>query len=346
MRSKPMKLNKHLAPSSTFGLAGAISIAIYSVSFSPMAMAQSASDACLLEAMANASPETTMAQLRASCSELSSQQISVSERRLSVLDQTIIAERQSLDREYTITPHRPNFALPISHNATPSQYEDFVDLGDESIDHAEAEFQVSIKFPLAQGIFGGDTDLLVGYTSHSWWQVYNDASAPFRETNYEPEVFLRHYGGPEILGAKVAFWDLGFTHQSNGRSDLDNRETSRSWNRINGTVGFEVGDLTLALNAWYRIPEDDDDDDNPDLHQYIGYGSLRAVYTPNKNTFSVMYRPGTKEDGIEATWSYPLNDHLRIYARAFKGYGDSLLDYDREVERIGVGFAINDLLMR
>lgn len=55
---------------------------------------------------------------------------------------------------------------------------------------------------------------------------------------------------------------------------------------------------------------------------------------------------GTEEDSIEATWSYPIDNHLRIYARAFKDYGESLLDYDREVDRIGIGFAINDILMR
>lgn len=320
-------------------------IAMSVLSLSPKATAQ-ASDACLLEAMTNASPETTLAQLRASCSDLISEEVAVSRISLSIADQTIITDRQNLDREYSITPHRPNFVIPISHNATPSQYEDLIDLGDVSIDHTEAEFQVSIKFPLAQGMFDGNTDLLVGYTSHSWWQLYNDASAPFRETNYEPEIFLRHYGGPKIFGAQTAFWDFGFNHQSNGRSSLDNIKVSRSWNRLTGTVGFEFGDLSMAVQAWYRIPENDEGDDNPNLYQYLGYGSVEAVYTPNRNTFNLKYRPGTKKDSIEATWSYPINSHLRIYARAFKGYGESLLDYDREVERIGIGFAINDILMR
>jgi len=32
--------------------------------------------------------------------------------------------------------------------------------------------------------------LYFGFTAMSFWQVYNDAvSKPFRETNYEPEVF-------------------------------------------------------------------------------------------------------------------------------------------------------------
>jgi len=100
----------------------------------------------------------------------------------------------------------------------------------------------------------------------------------------------------------------------------------------------------VALEAWYRIPEDDDDDDNPDIYQYRGYGQIRAAWTPNRNTFTAMYRPGTKEAGLELTWSYPLNDHMRIYSKYYSGYGESLIDYDHRVERIGIGFAINDFL--
>lgn len=65
-------------------------------------------------------------------------------------------------------------------------------------------------------------DLLLGYTTRSWWQVYNDdenVSSAFRETNYEPEVFLRHYGGPEFLGGRIAGFDIGLNHQSNGRGE-------------------------------------------------------------------------------------------------------------------------------
>jgi phospholipase A1 len=71
---------------------------------------------------------------------------------------------------------------------------------------------------------------------------------------------------------------------------------------------------------------------------------VRAVWTPNRNTFTAMLRPGTQESGFEFTWSYPLTNHLRLFAQYYNGYGESLIDYDQKVERVGVGFAINDYL--
>jgi phospholipase A1 len=49
-------------------------------------------------------------------------------------------------------------------------------------------------------------------------------------------------------------------HQSNGRGG----SLSRSWNRLFANFVAERGNLALSLNPWYRIPEEDDDD-NPVL---------------------------------------------------------------------------------
>lgn len=37
---------------------------------------------------------------------------------------------------------------------------------------------------------------------------------------------------------------------------------------------------------------------------------------------------------------------MRVYAQWYYGYGESLLDYDRRVNRFGIGIALNDYLMR
>jgi phospholipase A1 len=84
---------------------------------------------------------------------------------------------------------------------------------------------------------------------------------------------------------RVRTLTLGFNHQSNGRSE----PLSRSWNRIVGNVGLERGNFTLLLNTWYRIPEDEEDDDNPDIEDYPGYGESLVDYNHSSNRIGIGF---------------------------------------------------------
>ena len=90
----------------------------------------------------------------------------------------------------------------------------------ENLDNTEAKFQISFKLRL------WTTDdrrwgVWAAYTQQNQWQVYNgDISRPFRETNYMPELFVSYRPGIDLGGGFQ--WNLlnvGYTHQSNGRSD-------------------------------------------------------------------------------------------------------------------------------
>jgi phospholipase A1 len=327
-------------------------LSVYALVFSSAAYTADTST-CYFEAIESASPETTVAELRAQCEtpeatssaststvddEYAMKKKIVPREGASFSDQ-IAAEQQSLDRSYSLTPHKPNYLLAYSYSRNPN-----LEIGDsdERLDKQEAVLQISVKFPVWREILGTNNDLMFAYTGKSWFQAYNSAlSKPFRETNYEPEVFLRHYGGPEFLGMRIAGWDFGYNHQSNGRSEPQ----SRSWDRLMGRMALDItSTLSLAMRAWYRLPESAAEDDNPDIHHYMGYGDLRAIWAPNKNTFTAMIRPGTQERGFELTWSYPINNHFRIYTHYYRGYGESLIDYNHKVERIGIGFSINDYI--
>jgi phospholipase A1 len=309
---------------------------------------------CLLEGLETATDTTTVAQLRERCRQQGAgvdepaappAPVAATTDRPSAVERRLQQDFSAQERDFLLTAHRPNFLLPLAYNSKPND-KPFTDIDPAApeLDNAEVQFQVSIKFPLVRQLWG-DNDLLMAYTARSWWQFYNDddqVSEAFRETNYEPEVFLRHYGGPELLGGRIAGFDVGINHQSNGRGEA----LSRSWNRVMGQTVLDYGDLAVALRAWYRIPEDDEDDDNPKMHRYLGYGDVRTVWAPNRNTFSFMLRPGTEEFAYELTWSYPISEWLRVYALYFNGFGESLLDYDQRVERVGIGFALTDYLMR
>lgn len=55
----------------------------------------------------------------------------------------------------------------------------------------ELKFQLSLAFPIWRGILGDNSVLAASYTQRSWWQISNSKeSSPFRETNYEPQLFV------------------------------------------------------------------------------------------------------------------------------------------------------------
>ena len=260
---------------------------------------------------------------------------------LTPLEERIALENKSADNPFVITPHKPTYILPVAYNSSPNQapYENAVD-GD--IDNIEIKFQISFKIPLVKNLFGNNGHLGVAYTQQSFWQAYNSAiSAPFRETNHEPEVMLTFTNDRNILGFRHRLTVLGFVHQSNGRSGL----LSRSWNRFYADFIFERGSLVFSIKPWYRIPENESEDDNPDIYKYLGYGEYSAAYRKGKHTYSILLRNNFRSDNkgaVQIDWSFPMyQKKLRGYLQYFNGYGESLIDYNDFTNRLGIGVILN-----
>jgi phospholipase A1 len=108
---------------------------------------------------------------------------------------------------YVLTPHKPNYFLLAAYNTQPPNQGPFdIAYPDEDYDlqSTEAKFQVSLKFPVLFDMFGKNGDLFMAYTNRSFWQMYNsDISAPFRETNHEPEVWISFDTDWDFLGLKT-----------------------------------------------------------------------------------------------------------------------------------------------
>jgi phospholipase A1 len=242
-----------------------------------------------------------------------------------------------------ITFHRTNYALAFSYNSSPNPAPlQEIDPA-KTLTKPEVTFQLSFKAKLWQDVFGKDMDLWFGYTQRSFWQLYNvKDSAPFRETNYEPELLLNFRTRFSLLGLEARFIQLGLNHQSNGQSE----PLSRSWNRIVANVGLERGDFSLLLKGWFHFPESEADDDNPGINSYMGYGEVWAYYFLKKHRLGVMLRDnldfGENRGAIQLEWSFPLFAQIGGYVQYYFGYGESLLDYSHRVNRIGVGFIFLD----
>ncbi len=108
----------------------------------------------------------------------------------------------------------------------------------------EVKFQLSLAFPLWRGILGENSLLGASYTQKSWWQLSNSKeSAPFRETNYEPQLFLGFATDYQLAGWTLRDVEMGYNHDSNGRSD----PTSRSWNRLYARLMAQNGNWLVEV---------------------------------------------------------------------------------------------------
>lgn len=314
-------------------------------------------DECLSAALESATDDTTVGELRRQCE-------------LQIEDQAIRRLNKSTDQEpennaagrrinlesyaehnpFVLTSHRPNYFMPFTYNSDPNESQ--FQVGDGSLDNVEFQFQVSFKFRIWDNIIGDNGTLHAAYTNRSFWQAYNsDISAPFRETNHEPELMLTFHNDWEVFGFTNVTNQLIFNHQSNGRSGT----LSRSWNRIMANVVFARDNFAMSFKPWYRLSEDDkmdandpSGDDNPDITEFLGHFEWVGAYrTQQGHTLSLMARdPFTSDNNgaYELSWSFPLTHQVRGYLKYFSGYGESLIDYNVKQETIGLGFQLTDWL--
>jgi len=263
-----------------------------------------------------------------------------SETARSLLGERIATEKQIYKKPFVVSLHRPNYFLGITYNDHPNR-KVYESVGINEPKQYEAKYQLSLRMLVWSDIFYGKGDLYAAYTQLSLWQIYS-YSSPFRETNYEPELLLSFDTEFNVLGLTNRLFIIGLNHQSNGMGPV----LSRSWNRIYMEFIAERGNFFTGLKSWYRIPEDEEEDDNPDIEDYLGYGQLFGAYKYKKNVFSFMLRNNLQFDenrgALEIGWSYPLKNNLRIYCQYLNGYGESLVDYNVLTRRISIGVMIND----
>jgi phospholipase A1 len=249
---------------------------------------------------------------------------------------------------FNFTGYRANYVLPFHKTSrinrapqSPTQ----AAVSQPNYRSVEAKFQISLRTKVLQdvGLPGGDVWL--AFTEQAMWQIWNGRdSKPFRNTDYEPEVI---YVAPVPkswrdlpFGWQWRFGQFGLAHQSNGQSD----PLSRSWNRVYLGTGFERGDWTVTARGVQRLNEPYATDNNPDLIDYRGRAELQLGWTPGAATTSLLYRStlqNAKYGALQFEWTYPLNRNqpngVRWFVQAFRGYGETLTDYNFRQTSIGAG---------
>ena len=263
----------------------------------------------------------------------------------------LIRERATALDPYVITAHKPNFIFPLSFTSNINReiYEQNDVPLREGLEPVEVTFQISLKTSLNQKdlLFANDS-LSLGITLQAWWQLYSsDLSSPFRESNYQPEVFylVPLLWGP--FGGNIAML-VGLEHQSNGQV----QGLSRSWNRVYAAMIYERGEFVASIHPWYRIPEKAKEspelakgDDNPDISDFMGHGDIKLGWRNYKYEFAMLARgnPSTGKGAIKLGMTFPFFARLKGYVEYFNGYGDSLIDYNHRQQRLGLGIALTNL---
>ncbi|MDD2884995.1 MAG: phospholipase A [Dechloromonas sp.] len=246
-----------------------------------------------------------------------------------------------------IRQYKPVYVLPAFHASRVNHFPSSPASGHASIssadvDATETKYQISLKAKLFEDLLGDNGDLWFGYTQSSRWQVFNsNTSRPFRETNYEPELMFLWRTNSPLAGWRVRTLGLGINHQSNGRS----LPLSRSWNRMIGTLALEKEEWTVTFRPWWRIPESRDQDDNPDIANYLGRGDLQVIRHFGDQELSVMLRHSLRSGGnshgaVQLDYAFPLAGKLRGHLQWFSGYGESLIDYNHRANYYGVGLSL------
>lgn len=263
------------------------------------------------------------------------------------LEDGVVAERIGYEEAvanqfFALSPYHPNYILPFSYNAE-SDFSAYGAFG-ERFNETEVKFQLSIKAMLADNLWK-DSSIWIGYTQQAWWQLYaeEEASAPFRETNYQPEIFWSLPVDFELFGWNARVATLALNHQSNGRAE----PLSRSWNRIKGGMSFDRGPFAATIETWYRLPEDEETDNNPDIEDFLGRAQLNLAYKRGEQLFTLGVKNNLRSDnrsGVQFDWTFPLVEHLRGYVQVYSGYGESMIDAENYTNRLSFGFALSDWL--
>ena len=301
---------------------------------------------CLLRSAQTADNAVTLKEVRNWCTN--GDEVKKRSVHEDALRARLALENTTQGNPFVITPHRRNYLMPYSYWSN-RQWND-PDKDDSALDHTEVKFQLSLKAPIKENLVD-DVTLWMAFTGTFFWQAYNkEESAPFREANYEPEIFITKPVNWQFGPVDSELLALGIVHESNGQ-DVP---VSRSWNRIFLNYIAKTGDYYWSLKPWYRLPEDEKDDptdprgdDNPDIEKYMGNFELEVARPFGNHVVEIMVRNNLRSDNKGAgrlNYSFPLSKRFKGLVQVFSGYGDSLINYDNYENRFSVGILLTDSL--
>lgn len=243
---------------------------------------------------------------------------------------------------FAIVFYKPTYILPYYYTGSPYNKVYQTTPTNESIKSSEIKYQLSFKVPVWRNILHSSSSFYLAYTQLSYWQAYNH-SAFFRETDYEPEIFLANeFNIPLTTNWKLNFINLGAVHQSNGFGG----NMERSWNRIYLEAIASRENWMISIKPWYVINDSLMREQNPNITDYLGYGIITIAFKFYGQVLALqthnLIEGGGKHATAELTYSFPITPYLKGYVQVFSGYGQSLIEYNHRTNSAGIGISLSN----
>ena len=254
-----------------------------------------------------------------------------------VLEQEVKAQNSAENHQNLINLYRPTYVLPFYHTNNPYQSIYLNNTpNNQWLKDDELKAYFSFFIPIVRHLYKDKPlSLNFAYSQLMYWQVYAK-SQYFRETNYEPEMFMENHFSRYVAA------QVGLNHQSNGRGgDLE-----RSWNRAYLQLKFTGQKWLVQVRGWSLIAENSSSNlHNSDIVYYLGYENILLSYKLGKLKTSIEaqnFESGFKRGYVQVSMSYPILQAISVYTQFFNGYGQSLIEYNHKNTGFGIGISLND----
>lgn len=232
---------------------------------------------------------------------------------------------------------------------------------------SQVKFQISMKFRLLKPdlyVFEHSYfPIYVAYTQKSLWNI-GQPSAPFEETNYNPELFLDYpvnlavYRQLKLRNVVVGL----FEHESNGMAGLQ----SRSWNRqyvmcrfglepreqLHEPESFSPDKVSFYIKLWLPSGYSDQNEylrsigSRDDFLDYAGRGEMglsvrNFLWGGALKDHLLDIRTTILRNPHKPSWQFEFRQQIpgmnfSLYLQYWYGYGETLLRFDQFGHR---GFA-------
>lgn len=211
----------------------------------------------------------------------------------------------------------------------------------------DTKIQFSFKFKLHD-----DYNFYFGYTQTMFWDLGRKSSNPFSELNYNPEGF---YQFKLSDSSYFQYYNLGYSHLSNGRDGLASRSIDALALDLIGGERIKKLDIyfLVRLQALYNP-----DETNKDIVDYYGPINLKIYFNKiaekifNSEELYFEYYNGGKFAEKFSRSSYRLSlraqpwdkkSKVKLFFQYFNGYGENLSNYDSREETFRIGLSLGGL---